>query len=231
MASDNAFNKRLTAETTMDKVEGLLEHFNLPPKAITYIRANQKIITITLTVIIVAVVAGSLYKSYRERVLEEASSALAVAMQQDGAGQAEALQKVVKEYGSTSSADWAAIELAHLDMKNGAYGAAGEKYRTVLADVKESNPLYPLVLFGVAQSLEAEKKYGEAASQYDALKNFKGFEQIAYASMGRIEEMQGNIDKAITVYNNFLVSIGEDPSYAQAKEEIENKVARLKARK
>ncbi|OGR19469.1 MAG: hypothetical protein A2X81_05070 [Desulfobacterales bacterium GWB2_56_26] len=231
MASDNAFNKRLTAETTMDKVEGLLEHFNLPPKAITFIRANQKIIKITLIVVIAAVVSGSLYKSYRQQVLEKASSALAVAAQQTGAEQVEALQKVVDDYGSTSSAQWAKIELAHLDMKNGAYGDAGEKYRKVLADVKESNPLYPLVLFGIAQSLEADKKYAEAVSQYDALKNFKGFEHIAHTGMGRIEEMQGNIDKAIAVYNNFLMSIGDDPSFAQAKEEVENKVARLKARK
>jgi len=231
MASDNAFNKRLTAETTMDKVEGLLEHFNLPPKAMTFIRANQKVIKITLIVVIVAVISGSLYKSYHKRVLEDGSSALAVAMQRTGAGQGEALQKIVDEYGSTSSAQWAKIELAHLDMKNGAYGDAGEKYRKVLADLKESNPLYPLVLFGIAQSLEADKKYTEAVSQYDSLKNFKGFEQIAYTGMGRIEEMQGNIDKAIAVYNNFLVSIGDDPSSAQAKEEIQNKVARLKARK
>ena len=28
--SESAFNKRLTEETAMDKVEGLLEHFNLP---------------------------------------------------------------------------------------------------------------------------------------------------------------------------------------------------------
>lgn len=231
MASDNAFNKRLTAETTMDKVEGLLEHFNLPPKALSFIRANEKILIITLVVVLVAVVAGSIYRSYRARHLEEASSALAVATRQNGAGQAEALQKVIADYGSTWSAKWAELELAHVDMKNGAYGAAADKYRKVLAEVSESNPLYPLVLFGIAQSLEADKKYDEAIAQYDALKGFKGFEQLAYTSMGRIEEMRGNIDKAIAVYNNFLVSIGDDPSFAQAKEEIDHKVARLKARK
>ncbi len=39
MASESAFNKKLTAETNMDKVEGLLEHFNLPPKVIDFIRS------------------------------------------------------------------------------------------------------------------------------------------------------------------------------------------------
>ncbi len=230
MASENAFNKRLTAETTMDKVEGLLEHFNLPPKAIAFIRKYQKLIKIVLIVTIVAVVSGSLYNSYRERVREEASSALAAAMQLSGTGQAEALQKIVEQYGSTSSALWAKIELAHLDMKNGTYADAGARYSKILGEVKKSNPLYPLVLFGIAQSYEADKKYSEAVSQYDALKGYKGFEHLAYTGMGRIEEMQGNIDKALAVYNEFLISLGDDPSLAQAKAEIEDKIARLKAR-
>lgn len=230
MASENAFNKRLTAETTMDKVEGLLEHFNLPPKAIAFIRRNKSIIKIILIAVIVAVVSGSLYKSYRERIREEASSALATAMQQTGSDQAEALRKVADTYGSTSSALWAKIELAHLDMKNGAYADAGTKYSGILGELKKASPLYPLVLFGMAQSHEADRKYPEAMSRYDALKNFKGFEHLAYTGMGRIEEMQGNIDQAIAVYNDFLMSIGDDPMLAQAKEEIQSKIARLKAR-
>ncbi|KJR98070.1 MAG: hypothetical protein VR65_21410 [Desulfobulbaceae bacterium BRH_c16a] len=230
MASENAFNKRLTAETTMDKVEGLLEHFNLPPKVIAFIRANQRIIQISLAIVIAAVVFGALYSSYRERIREEASSTLAKAMQQSDEGRAEALNKVVEEYASTSSALWAKIELAHLDMKNGSFSAAGDKYGKVLADLKKTNPLYPLVLFGMAQSFEADKKYTEATTQYDLLKAYKGFEHIAYSGMARIEEMQGNIDKAIAIHNNFLLTIGDDPSFAQAQEEISAKIARLKAR-
>lgn len=230
MASESAFNKRLTAETTMDKVEGLLEHFNLPPKAITFIRANQRIIQISLAIIIVAVVFGSLYSSYRAKVREDASSALAKAMKQTDDTRAAALGKVVEEYGSTSSALWAKIELGHLDMKNGSFADAGDKYRKVLADLKKANPLYPLVLFSIAQAFEADKKYAEATAQYDILKGFKGFEHIGYTGMGRIEESQGNIDKALAIHNNFLLSIGDDPSLAQAREEITAKIARLKAR-
>jgi predicted negative regulator of RcsB-dependent stress response len=228
--SESAFNKRLTAESTMDKVEGLLEHFNLPPKAITFIRANQRIIQISLAILIAAVVIGSLYGSYRQKVREEAASALAKAMELQDDGKAEALRKVAEEYSSTASALWAKVDLAHLDMKNGAFADAGEKYRKVLVDLKKDNPLYPLVLFGIAQSFEADKKYEEAATQYDLLKNIKGFEHIGYAGMGRIEESQGNIDKAIAIHNNFLLSIGDDPSFAQAREEITAKIARLKAR-
>ncbi len=230
MASESAFNKRLTAETTLDKVEGLLEHLNLPPKAISFIRGNLRVIQISIAVIIAATIFTALYGSYRERQREEASSALAKAMLLNKDGQAEALGKVAEQYSSTSSALWAKIGLAHLDMQNGAFLEAGDKYRKILSEISTADPLYPLVLFSLAQACEAGNKFADAAKEYDVLKGIKGFEHIAYSGMGRLEEVQGNIEKAIAIYNNFLLSIGDDPSLAQAKEQINEKIARLKAR-
>jgi len=229
MANESAFNKKLTAETSMDKVEGLLEHFNLPPKMIDFIRLNQRILQVGLEIIIIAVVFWALYGSYRERIKEEASTALSTALQTDKADQAKALRAVVDKYGSTSSALWARVEIAHLDMKNSMYADAAKKYTEILPDVKTSNPLHPLVLFGLAQALEGEKRFDEATKQYDLLKNIKGYEQIAYAGMGRIEESQGHIDKAIAIYNDFLLFMGEDPAFAGDQAEIKMKVAKLKA--
>lgn len=230
MASESAFNKRLTAETTFDKVEGLLEHFNLPPKVIRFIRSNLRIIQVAIAIVVATIVFTSLYSSYKEKIREEAATALSKALQQGKDGQPEALIKVANNYSSTSSALWAKVELAHLDMQKGTYAEAGEKYRKILAEIDKKSPLYPLVLLSVAQAYEAEKKYTEAAKEYDILKGLKGYEHIGYTSMGRLEEVQGNIEKAIAVYNNFLLTLGEDSSKAQSKEQIEGKVARLKAR-
>lgn len=229
MASESAFDKRLTAETNMDKVEGLLEHFNLPPKVIDFIRANQRMIQIGIAAIVIAVVFWSLYGSYRERINEEASTALSMALQADKATQAAALNAVVDKYDSTSSALWARIELGHLDMKNGSFSAASKKYESILPDVKASNPLYPLVLFSLAQSLEGDKRFQEASGQYDILKDIKGYERIAYTGMARLEEAQGNVEKAIVNLNNFLLYMGDDPSFSQDRMEINAKIARLKA--
>jgi predicted negative regulator of RcsB-dependent stress response len=230
MASESAFNKRLTEETKMDKVEGLLEHFNLPPKAIDFIRTNQRMIQIGIAAIVIAVVCWSLYGSYRARITEEASSALSIALQGEQDMQAEALRAVADKYGSTSSALWARVELAHLDMKKGSFGDASKKYEAILPDVKTSNPLYPLVLFSLGQSMEGDKRYPEAFAQYDLLKNIKGYENIAYVGMGRLEEAQGNTDKAISIYNNFILYMGDEPSFSQARAEINTKIARLKAK-
>ncbi|MGB3212009.1 MAG: tetratricopeptide repeat protein [Desulforhopalus sp.] len=230
MASESAFNKRLTAETNMDKVEGLLEHFNLPPKVIDFIRVNQRMIQIGLAIIVIAVVAWSLYGSYRDRITEEASSALSTALREETASQTEALRAVIENYGSTSSALWARVELAHNDMTNGSFSDASKKYEEILTDVNSSNPLYPLILFSLAQSMEADKRYPEASGQYDLLKSHKGYQFLAYAGMGRIQEAQGDTEKAIAIYNNFLLSISDDPSLSQVQEEINTKIARLKAR-
>jgi predicted negative regulator of RcsB-dependent stress response len=230
MASESAFNKRLTEETKMDKVEGLLEHFNLPPKVIDFIRANQRMIQIGIAAVIIAVVVWSLYGSYRERITEEASTALSLALQDEQNAKADALRGVAEKYSSTSSALWARVELGHLDMKNGSFSDASKKYAAILPDVKSSNPLYPLVLFSLAQSLESDKRFQEAFTKYDLLKDIKGYENIAYVGMGRLEEAQGNTDKAISIYNNFILSMGDDPSFTQARAEINGKVARLKAR-
>lgn len=230
MSSESAFNKRLRKESTMDKVEGLLEHFNLPPKAIAFIRKNKNIISVAIAAVVLAVVSWSLYDSYTERVREEAASALSLAREEDPSVQAEAFRKVYETYPSTSAALWARVELAHLAMKDGAFEDASRKYGEIITEIKENNPLYPLVLFSFAQSLEGEKRFQEAAVQYDLLKDFKGFELLAYSGRARLEEAQDNFDEAIATYNNFLLAVGENLSYAQMRGEIEEKIARLKAR-
>ena len=229
MAGESAFDKKLSAETNMDKVEGLLEHFNLPPKVIDFIRTNQRLIQLGIAVVVIAVVFWSLYGSYRERIRDEASSSLALALQSEEAARADALRAVADKYGSTSSALWARVEHAHLDMQKGFFDEASKQYQAILPDVKTSTPLYPLIIFSLAQSLEGAKRYQEAFSQYDLLKDNKGFEQMAYTGMGRIEEAQGNSEKAIAIYNNFLLSLGDDPAFSQTKAEINAKIARLKA--
>lgn len=229
MAGESAFDKKLSAETSMDKVEGLLEHLNLPPRVIDFIRVNQRLIQLGIAVVVIAVVFWSLYGSYRERITEEASSALAVALQSDQTARADAFRAVADKYGSTSSALWARVELAHLDMEKGLFDEASAQYQAILPDIKSANPLHPLVLFSLAQSLEGAKRNQEAFKQYDLLKDFKGFEQIGYTGMGRIEEALGNNEKAIAIYNNFLLSMDDDPAFSQVQAEINAKIARLKA--
>lgn len=229
MSTESAFNKRLTEETTMDQVEGLLEHFNLPPKAITFIRKNQRMIQVVIGLVVVAVVAWSLYGSYVEKQREAGATALSLAMERPDSEKAVALAGVIEKYGSTTSATWAEVELAHLDMRNGSFDDAAAKYSGLAVQLKDSNPLKPLAIYGLAQAYEAGNKYSDAEVQYNLIKEIKGYEAIGYIGLGRLEEAQGNIDKAIAVLNNFVLAAGDDPSFTQSRSEIESKIARLKA--
>lgn len=231
MAQESAFDKKLAPETTLDKVEGILEHFNLPPKVIQFIRANHRIIVICLTVIVVAVVSWSLYDSHRRKVIQESAAALAAAVDIEGQERAQKLQAVVDQYGSTSSALWAKVELAHLDMTDGKYKDAAPKYKAIIGEIDSTNPAYPLVQYAYAQSLEADGQHDAATSEYEKLTGIKGYEHIGYTGMARIQEVLGNMDKAIAILNNYLLSVGDDPSFSQARVEVESKIARLKARK
>ncbi len=230
MAGESAFEKRLTAETTMDRVEGLLEHFNLPPKAIIFIRRHARTLKIVLVVVVMAIVSVSLYGSYRQQQREAAASALAKALQLGEESKKEALSKVAADYSSTTSSLWARIELANLEMRKGSFASAASQYGEILGQTANDGPLSALVLYALAQAYEADAKYAEATREYDRLKNVKGYENIAYQGMARLEEAQGNLDKAIAIFNNFLLTIGDDPSLAQAKEQIQGNVARLKSR-
>jgi predicted negative regulator of RcsB-dependent stress response len=212
----------------MDKIEGLLEHFNLPPKVIAYIRRNQKLIIFVLVLLLILIVTFSLYTSYRKKIVQEAASALSVAVQEKPDKRMDALTAVAEKYGSTTSAQWARIEIAHLDMKNGEFNSAADKYLKELKETDKDNPLYGLLLFGAGQALESGKKYDEASAQYNLLKELKGYEHLGYIGLARIEEVQGNYEKANTTYNNFLLNVGDDPSAARARAEIESRIARLK---
>jgi len=230
MSAESVFNKRLTEETKMDKVEGLLEHFSLPPKVIDFIRKYKRSLVVLLVIIAVAVVSLSLYSSYRKKVVDSAASALSLALQAEGEKKAVSLAAVVDTYGNTSSAQWARIELAHFDMGNEEFASAAVKYENELKLVDDESLLYGMLLFGVGQALEGEKKYAEAVGQYDLLKEVTGYEHIGYAGLARTEEAQGNFEKAFTIYNNYLLNVGDDPSAAQARIEIEERIARLKAK-
>ena len=61
-------------------------------------------------------------------------------------------------------------------------------------------------------------------------KEIDGYKHIGYMSLGRLEEAQHNDDKAIAIYNNFILSAGDDPSFAQSRTEITSRIAMLKAK-
>ncbi len=230
MAGESAFDKRHVEASAVSQVEGLLEHLNLPPAVISYIRKNKTMVQIAIVLIITVVVAWSLYGSYRENTIEKASSALSVALGKGPSEKESALAKVVADFSSTSSALWARVELAHLDMEKAKYAEAAEKYSMIKKDLKADNPLYALAVYGIAQAQEANREYKGASEAYQLLKDLGGYEAIGSTGIARIQAAQGETAKAIETLNGYLGSLDGTPATEANKLLIEEKIARLKAR-
>lgn len=228
MTKPSVFDKRYVEKDKMDDVEGLLEHFNLPPKFITFVRHNVRIVQAVIAIIVLAVVAGSLYSSYRDKQITESASALAMALEKNGAEQRTALEGVIANYEGRDAAKWARIEIAHAYMTDKEYSKAADLYLSVLGETGESNALYPVILFGAAEALEGDSQYAESFMKYDGLREFTGYKELAFLGMARTWEARGDIEKAILTYNDFLLNLEDKNSPSKAY--VESKIIRLQAK-
>lgn len=229
MSNHSAYEKKYVDPKDQSQVEGLLEHFNLPPKVIAFLRENKLKVQIALAVIITVVVTVSLYGSYQEKRLEKAASALSLAQKETGTAQSAAFEKVAADYGNTASGVWAKVELAHLEMREKNYGEAAEKYRLVSTEVEAGSPLYPLTLVGLAEAYEAQQKFDESYAAFDSVKTIPGYVLTAYTGMARIYETKGELEKALGIYGQYLAVIGEEPGLEAQRAYVDEKIARIKA--
>ena len=229
MAGNSAFDRRYIEPKKKSQLEGLLEHFNFPPKVIDYIIDHMVMMVTIIVLVVVGVVGFSIYRSYSARQHENGATALALALEKPATARTEALQKVVKEFGSTGSGTWARINLANLAMENKNYAKAATLYGTVNGELTSKNPLYSLSLYGLAQAREADKKYDAAVDAYAKLKEQAGYKTIGYEGMARVYEAQGKKEKALGIYGQYLAELGDTPANAQEKKSVEQKIARLKA--
>lgn len=230
MSEQSAFEKRYVDPKDQSSVEGLLEHFNLPPKFIAFLRNNKKVVQAVIAVVILSIVSFSLYGSYRDNRIESAATALALALKEQGSMKIEALSRVAEDYANTSSGTWARLELAHQALKDKDYDAAAQVYGEVNSATDEDNPLFALTLFGQAQTYEAQGDYEKAYAAFDRLKSVEGYQLTGYTGLARVLETQGEFDKALGIYGQYLTILNADPEKSLQKTYIEEKIARLKAR-
>ncbi len=203
MAEQSAFDRKNIDLQTLIPTTGLLEQLNLPPAVISFIRRNQRTLWVTVTVCVALIVGVSAFSSYRQYRSEKAASALdtALAAQQD---KQQLLEKVVQEYGGTSSGLWAKIELALLEEKQGQGTKAITLFEEINAALIPKSLLKPLVLNKLAVLFENEKQFDKALALYRELATWKEFAPDAYRAMGRVNEELGKKTEAAAKYSQYL---------------------------
>ncbi len=228
MADQSAFEKIHVDERDKADLGGVLEQLNLPPAVVGFVRKNQRTIYIVLGVITIIVVVWALYDSYQEKQIAASASALAVAQKTEGDSRLTALQDVVEQYSGSAAALWAKIEIARHYTTTAEHGTALQNYQDVRQIINETNPLFPLVVFGSAQAEEALSNFDAATKEYSILKTINGFEAIGYHGVARIYEIQGQKDSAVKELEEYMGTlIGEAPESAE-KIYISEKINRLK---
>ena len=229
MSERSAFEKIHVEESEKGDLGGVLEQLNLPPAVVTFVRENIRLVQICIAAAVIIVVAWSLYDSYRDKKIEEGSSALSVAVDiEDTQAKIDQLMAVSSNYPRTSSAQWAKINAAHEMIKTEQKDEALTIYQDILADIDESSPLYPLVTLSLAQGQEIIGNYTEAAAGFENVKNIEGYQDAGYFGLARISEAQGDNQKALEIYEEYLTTLMNVAEMNQ-KSLVEEKIARLKA--
>ncbi len=227
MSDQSAFNQNHVAEKAYVEPSGVLDQLNLPPAVVRFIRENKRLLQIIAVVVVLVVVVGSLYDSYRKNRLEKSASSLAISMEATGEEKIKALEQVAADYSGTPSAQWAVVELGHMAMKDHLFSKAESYYSEVRSDVSESNPMYGLLTFGLAQSQEAGKNYDAAGQTYSSLKEIVGYQDEGYMGMGRVFEAENKKDAALAVYEEYLGTFLGEKANPQLTRIIHEKINRL----
>jgi predicted negative regulator of RcsB-dependent stress response len=231
MSQQSAFDPNQVAEDAYIEPSGVLDQLNLPPGVVKFMRNNKRILQITGILTVIVVVSGSLYNSYRIKRSENSASSLTISMDSTGETKSKALQQVIAEYSGTPAAIWARTELGHMAMKESDYKKALEHYVAVQDQISKSNPMYGLLTFAAAQAEEADKNYTGASSRYASLKEIDGYKDEGFMGMARVLEAQGEDQKALAVYEEYLGSfLGEEQNEPLTRM-IQEKITRLRVQK
>lgn len=230
MAGKSAFDKEHIQESSHIEGTGLLEHLNLPPLFVRFVKKNKKALQIGGAVVLVVVISLALYSSYRSHRIEKASSALALAMQKGEPEKHKALVAVAADFSGTPSAQWAGAELAHELMKEGKYKEAAEQYGRVRKNINTADPLFALLTFGLAQANEAAGLFDAAALEYQALQKIDGYAGEGFTGLARAYEAQGKAKEALAVYEEYAATFTGQNQNDPAKISVDEKIIRLKAK-
>jgi len=228
MSEESPFNLKHASEVAYVEPSGVLDQLNLHPSIVSFLRDNKRILQIAGVIIVVLVVAVSLYKSYRQNRLENAASSLSISMEAEGDAKIKALEHVAADFSGTPSALWADTEIGHGAMSKGEFDKAASQYKKVREQVKISNPLYGLLTFGIAQAYEAAKKYDLSSAMYSELKAVDGYKDEGFLGMARVLEAQNENAKALAVYEEYMGTFLSENINERAKQMIQEKITRLR---
>ena len=200
---------------------------------LAWLEVNKKRVIWAAGIVLGLIAIASLYSWYAGEKEADASRALSNIQLPFGAGEAvpqtmtDGLKKIVADYAGTKAAVRAELELAAAYYMQGNYGEAGKAFGGFLrehADSQWVNQAY----FGVAASLDAEKKTDEALKKYgDFLARYQNdpLADQARLNQGLLYEQTQKLDEAAKLYDRMT----KTQSYSTAAREADGRLRLLYA--
>lgn len=229
MSKESVFEKKHGEDKLLNEVSGVLDHLNLPPAFVEFIRKNMRVVQIILAVVVALTVFFSLYGSYREKKIDRGAQELANAISLSGPSKTAALEQVMKDHSGDGAAVWAQVALAHEALLNKDFGKAATQYTAISEGAGKNSPIYLLAVYGAAQAEEGAGNFAAALSHYDMLKGQPGYESVGFAGVARIQERNQEYDKALATYELYLGELADLPATYAEKILVEEKIAKIKS--
>lgn len=134
------------------------------------IQRNSKRFAIGIAVVLVAVVVVVAVTQHRKRQQTQATELLGEAQMAKWVGETEELvklyQRVIQQFGSTSSSGEARVALGNLYFEQGEIEKAEAAFQEYLKKYQDDSILTYTSWSGIAACLEEEGRYSEAAQKY-----------------------------------------------------------------
>ncbi|MDH3360513.1 MAG: tetratricopeptide repeat protein [Desulfobulbaceae bacterium] len=201
MSEKHPLSKQVLETINIEKKPDIFEELNLPPEFASFCRKNGRNIRNIAICIGLIALAWAGYDYYQSTQIEKSTSFFASAMEEVTEDlRADKLVKLIEKHSGSDAALWSLVELGHTDQKAGNYQEAIDRYKQVLTNLDEDNPLTPLIHLSLAQSYEYNNDADNAIKQYKAMTNAKDFADMSYLALGRIYEKNGEKIKARDAY-------------------------------
>lgn len=212
MTQQGAFDPKNILQSTVEK-RGLLEELNIPPKAITFIRANQRTIQIAAAATVAIILAWNGYTYYIQKREDSSAAQFAAAIQLvDSESKTGSLNAIIDDYSGTGAAVWATIELAHEALAGQRYGEAASMYKKALDALGSGNIGAPLVQLNLAQAYEGNNDLDKALAIYSKLSGVSGFVTEGLIGTARVSEKLGRKDEAVAAYKKIKADENNSPA-------------------
>jgi TolA-binding protein len=177
-----------------------------------WLEVNKRKVAIGAAIALVVGLAAALFAYNQSQKEIRASQALSEIRasynptQPAPPGLAESYLKVANDYSGTKAGERAALMAASALFVEGNYTGAQQKYDQFIRDNPDS-PWLPQAHFGIAASLDAQKKTAEAITKFEEVRKRYPSDAVAdetKLALGRLYEQQNKPEEAYKLYDELV---------------------------